>query len=358
MHGRHTMVEGEKRFCALSWTEELRRPAHRRAGRGAPRAHEPLLAHVAGRRHLSRPSLALSPAALGARAEGADVHAHRRAGRGADHLAAGDPGAASATGTTATAGCATRPSRCGRCTRSGSTGRPTTSSSTSPTCGRNKDGSLQIMYGIRGQKDARGVDARSPQGLRGRAAGAHRQRRLQPAPERRLRRGARLGLPARQAARPHPRAPVAGARRPGPLRGEGVAGARPGDLGGARRAAPLRLLEADVLGRAGPRRAPGRTARRARTGRSSGRRWPTRSAQDILERGVDERGVFRQHYDTDALDASTLLVPLRALPAGRRRARARDGDRDPRRAHRGRPGAALPHRGDRRRPAAARRARS
>ncbi len=36
---------------------------------------------------------------------------------------------------------------------------------------------------------------------------------------------------------------------------------------------------------------------------------------DILERGVSERGVFRQHYDTDALDASTLLVPLfRFLP--------------------------------------------
>jgi GH15 family glucan-1,4-alpha-glucosidase len=31
---------------------------------------------------------------------------------------------------------------------------------------------------------------------------------------------------------------------------------------------------------------------------------------NILERGVDARGVFRQHYDTDALDASTLLVLL------------------------------------------------
>jgi len=31
---------------------------------------------------------------------------------------------------------------------------------------------------------------------------------------------------------------------------------------------------------------------------------------DILERGVDKRGVFRQHYDTDSLDASCLLVPL------------------------------------------------
>jgi GH15 family glucan-1,4-alpha-glucosidase len=36
---------------------------------------------------------------------------------------------------------------------------------------------------------------------------------------------------------------------------------------------------------------------------------------DLLEHGVDSRGVFRQHYDTDALDASTLLIPLfRFLP--------------------------------------------
>jgi alpha,alpha-trehalase len=36
---------------------------------------------------------------------------------------------------------------------------------------------------------------------------------------------------------------------------------------------------------------------------------------EILERGVDKRGVFRQHYDTDALDASNLLIPLvRFLP--------------------------------------------
>jgi GH15 family glucan-1,4-alpha-glucosidase len=29
---------------------------------------------------------------------------------------------------------------------------------------------------------------------------------------------------------------------------------------------------------------------------------------DILEHGVDGRGVLRQHYATDALDASTLLA--------------------------------------------------
>jgi alpha,alpha-trehalase len=44
---------------------------------------------------------------------------------------------------------------------------------------------------------------------------------------------------------------------------------------------------------------------------------------DILQRGVSERGVFRQHYDTDALDASTLLIPLvRFLPADDERVRA------------------------------------
>jgi GH15 family glucan-1,4-alpha-glucosidase len=45
--------------------------------------------------------------------------------------------------------------------------------------------------------------------------------------------------------------------------------------------------------------------------------------QDILANGVSSRGVFRQHYDTDALDASTLLIRLvRFLPADDQRVRA------------------------------------
>jgi alpha,alpha-trehalase len=37
---------------------------------------------------------------------------------------------------------------------------------------------------------------------------------------------------------------------------------------------------------------------------------------ELLEKGVDQRGVFRQHYDTEALDASNLLIPIvRFLPA-------------------------------------------
>jgi GH15 family glucan-1,4-alpha-glucosidase len=48
-------------------------------------------------------------------------------------------------------------------------------------------------------------------------------------------------------------------------------------------------------------------------------RWQSAADEiqaDIAENGVDERGVFVQHYDTDALDASLLLVVLtRFLPS-------------------------------------------
>jgi GH15 family glucan-1,4-alpha-glucosidase len=44
---------------------------------------------------------------------------------------------------------------------------------------------------------------------------------------------------------------------------------------------------------------------------------------DICANGVDQRGVFTQHYDTDALDASVLLMPLvRFLPPDDARIRA------------------------------------
>ena len=37
---------------------------------------------------------------------------------------------------------------------------------------------------------------------------------------------------------------------------------------------------------------------------------------DIEQRAVSERGVLRQHYETDALDASTLLAPILGLLPG------------------------------------------
>jgi GH15 family glucan-1,4-alpha-glucosidase len=55
-------------------------------------------------------------------------------------------------------------------------------------------------------------------------------------------------------------------------------------------------------------------------------RWEQAAAEihaDICAHGVDARGVFVQHYDTDALDASLLLMPLvRFLPADDPRVRA------------------------------------
>ena len=44
---------------------------------------------------------------------------------------------------------------------------------------------------------------------------------------------------------------------------------------------------------------------------------------EVLAKGVDDRGVFRQHYDTDDLDASLLLLPIMGfLPPDDERVRA------------------------------------
>ena len=73
-------------------------------------AHDDALAAVVGAlRLLGR--VARAGVAFAAHAGGADLRADRRHRRRADHVVAGDASAARATGTTATAGCATRPSR-------------------------------------------------------------------------------------------------------------------------------------------------------------------------------------------------------------------------------------------------------
>ena len=80
--------------------------------------------------------------------------------------------------------------------------------------------------------------------------------------------------------------------------------------------------------------------------------WATTAEEikeDILAHGVSDRGVLRQHYETDALDASTLLAPALRLPAGHRRADAQHGHGDLRGADRERVRDAVPHRRDRRR---------
>ncbi len=84
----------------------------------------------------------------------------------------------------------------------------------------------------------------------------------------------------------------------------------PGHLGGPRRAAALRLLEAHVLGRARPRGAARRRSAAIRRCRRSGGRRRTRSTPTSSSTALTKDGVLRQHYDTDALDASTLLAAI------------------------------------------------
>ena len=167
-----------------------------------------------------------------------------------------------------------------------------------------EQGDLQVMYGIDGESAPRRAAARPPHGLRRSTAGPGGQRRLQAAPERRVGRRAGLDLPAREVARPPPRADVADPEAPGRGRARGLAGARPRHLGGARRAQALHLVEADVLGRCRPRRAAGAPAR----GRGDSRALAGR-------RGRDPCGYLRER----AGQARRLHPALRDRGARRRR---------------------------------------
>ena len=213
-----------------------------------------------------------------------------------------------------------------------------------------EDGSLQIMYGIDGRRDLTESTRDDLSGYAGRPSGAHRQRRLRPAPERRLRRGARLDPAAHAPQRASAAPAVADRRVAGRVRDAGLARARPGHLGGARRAAALRVVEAHVLGRARPGRQARRDPGRPGAARPPGAPRPRRSAPTSSRTASRRAGSLRQHYETDALDASTLLAAIFGfLPGTDERLRA-TVDADRRRAHRERVRPALPHRRDRRRP--------
>ena len=106
------------------------------------------------------------------------------------------------------------------------------------------------------------------------------------------------------------------------MRRGGLARTRPGHLGGSRQAAALCVVQADGLGRLGPRLKLAET--RGDTDLAAS--WQATADEikaDILAHGVDKRGVLRQHYNTDALDASTLLAAIFGfLPPNDKRLRA------------------------------------
>ena len=213
-----------------------------------------------------------------------------------------------------------------------------------------EEGQLQIMYGIGGEAELDGEHARPPDGYEGARPvrignGAYDQDQHDVW-------GAlpRLDLPAHEVARPPARA-RSGRSSSARWRRRSANWREPDRGIWEVRGEPeaLHVLEADVLGGARPRRPAGRAARGRRDAR---REWQSAADEihaDICDNALDDRGVFCQHYETDALDASVLLMPLvRFLPPERRaHPRHRAGDR--RRADRGRARAALPDRRDRRR---------
>ena len=214
------------------------------------------------------------------------------------------------------------------------------------------------MYGICGERELTGEHPRPSQRLRRREARADRQRRLQPAPERRLRRAARLGLHPHQGRGPASRPGLGGRQRQVENAARDLGRARPGDLGGARRAQALRRRRRSCAGSRSTAARGSRARRKEEAERAE--RWAGIAEQikaDILERGVRRGGAC----------AST-TTPTRSTPrrcSRRWSASCPPTTRDPRdratrstRADRGRAGAALRPRGDRRRHARPSRARS
>ena len=184
----------------------------------------------------------------------------------------------------------------------------------------NEDGSLQIMYGIDGAPRPHRVHARRALRLRRRAPGANRQRRLRPAPERRLRRGARLD-PAPHAAQSAAAEAVV-ADRPGAGRVRCPSLDDPDQGIWEARGEPKHYVSSKLMGWVALDRAARLAGIRGDSeAEATWRATADTIKADILEHGARD-GVLRQHYDTDALDASTLLAAIFGfLPADDERLR-------------------------------------
>ena len=264
-------------FCSLSWAEELACPDGRRRRRrrgstprrasgatGSTGRASPTTAGASrssARRWRSRASPTCRPARPSPRSP---PRCRRRR-------------AASATGTTATRGCATRRSRCRRCTGSNLDWEADEFMQFVADLEPNADGSLQIMYGIDGRRDLTETTRDDLSGYAGARPvrignGAFDQRQNDVY-------GAALDsilLHTRRSQRlPRRLWPIVQAQAEGAI--ARLARARPGHLGGARRAAALRLVEAHVLGRDGPRGQAGRHPRRPRARERLGARPRRRS---------------------------------------------------------------------------------
>ena len=320
-HGRHTMVEGEKRFCALSWTEE----------RGGPHTVEQAEEHLERTAHFWRSWLA----------EGTypdhpwrfQLQRSALVLKGLTFMPTGALVAAPTTSLPETPHgernwdyryCWMRDASftLWGLHALGLNWEADDFVQYVADLERNEDGSLQIMYGIKGQKD---LEERTLEHLKGYESarpvrvgnGAYNQRQNDVF-------GAVLdSVYLHSKNRDHI------PERLWPVLEDQVECAwrvwREPDQGiWEARGEPRHYVSSKLMCWVALDRGARLGERRGHEARA--RIWQQRAEEiraDILEKGVDERGVFRQHYETDALDASTLLVPLvRFLPRDDERVRA------------------------------------
>jgi GH15 family glucan-1,4-alpha-glucosidase len=308
VHGRHTMTEGEKRFCALSWTE----------GRGGPHTAEQALEHLDRTNHFWRTWLA----------EGSypdhpwRVHLQRSALalKGLTFMPTGALVAAATTSLPETpAGERNWDYRyCWMRDASftlwglhalGLDWEADDFVQYVADLGRNGDGSLQIMYGIKGAMDLEESTLDHLKGYEGARPvrignGAYKQRQNDVY-------GAVLdSVYLHSKRRDHI------PERLWPVLTDQVECAakvwREPDQGiWEARGAPRHYLSSKLMCWVAMDRGARLAERRGEQGQAE--QWQAVAEEiraDIVEHGVDKRGVFRQHYETDALDASTLLMGL------------------------------------------------
>ena len=323
VRGRHVLEQGERAYCCAHLGRGLRGAAGRRRGGRADRRHDALLARLARPRADPRSPLARPDPALGAHDQGPHLHADRRDRGGAHDVAARDAGRRAQLGLPLhvdarhdvhAPGAALAQPRLGSRRVHAVRRRP-----------RGDRGRLAADH-VRDRRPARPDrdDARRPLGLRGGAPRADRQRRVRPAAERRVRRGPRLDPP------PHPQQPAPPAaaladrarRRPSAPRkvwrepDQGIWEAR----GAPQHYVSSKLMCWVALDRAAQlAEIRGDTALAGRVGA----RPPRRSATTSSSTASATSGVLRQHYETDALDASVLLAAIFGfLPGDDERLRA------------------------------------
>ncbi len=320
-HARHTMREGEQRFCALSWTAEL----------GGPRTYEQANEHLRRTCHYWREWLAAGT--YPDHPWRAFLQRSALVLKGLTYAPTGAMVAALTTSLPETPG-GERNWDYRYCWMRDATftlwglhaldldWEANDFMEYLADLQRNKDGSLQIMYGIGGERNLRETTLRHLKGYEGsrpvrRGNGAYNQRQNDCF-------GAVLDSVYLHTKR-HDHTPdrlwpvlldqVAAAWRVWRRPDQGIWEAR----GKPRHYVSSKLMcwvALDRGARLAELRGEDELASRWQQGAETIR-------EDILQRGVDDRGVFVQHYDTTALDASSLLIPIvRFLPSDDERVRA------------------------------------